>query len=41
MDYFSTIVIEQDANDMFNVGKFWRWLIQVVKTNKKKTWYIN
>lgn len=25
MDYFSTIVIEEDANDMFNVGKFWRW----------------
>ena len=22
MDYFSTIVIEQDANDMFNVDKF-------------------
>lgn len=41
MDYFSTIVIEQDANDMFNVGKFWRWSIQVVKTNKKKIWYIN
>lgn len=41
MDYFSTIVIEEDANDMFNVGKFWRWSIQVVKTNKKKIWYIN
>lgn len=22
MDYFSTIVIEEDANDMFNVDKF-------------------
>lgn len=22
MDYFSTIVIEQDANDIFNVDKF-------------------
>lgn len=41
MNYFSTIVIEEDANDMFSVDKFWRWSIQVVKTNKKKTWYIN